>query len=102
MTLHLVISNPSKSAGYGACVEVRDQVYDLENKVMTNDFHTAHVHCLDPGQACEVYITETRHLRITEYKFPVLPPTTPAPEYDPTDHITDKVVTIDESAHGHE
>lgn len=93
MTLHLVISNPSKTALYGAQVEVLNRTYDTAKGEFLDEYYLVEEHRIDPGQACEVWITEVSKLNIVEYALPKI---------TPIDVTPDRVVTIDEAAHGHE
>lgn len=97
MTLHLVISSPNKDASYGARIEVVDRVQPAPGAA--DEFTIAQVHNLDPGQSVDLSITDTRSLRITEYHIPKIQVVGVTPD---SVEEKERIVTLNEDAHGHE
>lgn len=96
MTLHLVVSSPSRTANYTAVLITEDRIYDRENDVLTDEWTEVNRVKVEPGHCAELYITDTRRMRIVEEHYD-RPPTTPPPQ-----PVPERLVTIDENAHGHD
>lgn len=65
MTTKVVVSCPDNSHWH-VKVEIRDQVYDFEKKVMTEDWGLAGSFVLKQGESRETYITNSRKLVVSE------------------------------------